>query len=285
MNKEEQSYLFLLQTILEKGANKEDRTNVGTKSIFGAQLRFSLENNQIPLLTTKKMSLRMIFEELMFFIRGQTNTKILEAKKVNIWKGNTSKEFLASRGLFYLPEGEMGKGYGFQWRNFGGTEEKKGVDQLSLAFDKILHDPNSRKILVSAWNPEQLAETALEPCHCLFQFDVTNGKLNCHWYQRSVDTFLGLPFNIASYALLTHFFAKAANLLPGDLIFSGGNVHLYKTHLAQAELQMSREPFAFPSLQINKSISSLEDIEKLEFTDLTLLDYKSHSAISGDMAI
>lgn len=307
MNLEELQYLNLIKSILNTGSHKEDRTGTGTLGVFGTQLRFSLKDNTLPLLTTKKMFTRGIIEELLFFIRGETDTKKLEEKGVNIWKGNTSREFLDKRGLTYLPEGSLGKGYGFQWRNFGGTEEvfaykkyfangseqvqnpsssfKDGTDQLQNALNLIKNDPTSRKIIVSAWNPQQLKEMALEPCHMMFQFQVDNGKLNLHWYQRSVDTFLGLPFNIASYAILNMLFAKAAQLEPGDLVFSGGDTHIYKNHIHQALEQVQREPYQFPKLNINASINSIEDMESLSFENFVVENYNSHPAIKADMAI
>ncbi len=293
MNHEEQQYLNLLQNILDNGTEKEDRTGIGTVGIFGSNLRFSLKDNTLPLLTTKKMFLRGIIEELLFFIRGDTDTKLLEQKGVNIWKGNTTREFLNKRGLSYLPEGSIGKGYGYQWRNFGGTERadlykhvlKDGVDQLKIALDMIRKDPNSRKNIISAWNPQQLKEMALEPCHMLFQFQVDGNKLNLLWFQRSVDTFLGLPFNIASYAILNMLFAKAANLEPGDLIFSGGDTHIYKNHVEQVKQQLTREPFDFAKLNINSQINSIEDMEKLSFEDFSVSNYQSHSSIKAEMAV
>lgn len=291
MNLEEENYLALMKTVITKGVDKSDRTGVGTKSIFGSQLRFSLADNSLPLLTTKKMFLKGIIEELLFFIRGETNTKILEEKGVNIWKGNTSREFLDKRGLTYLPEGSMGKGYGFQWRNFGGTADWEfypkgiGIDQLQNAFNLIKTDPNSRKIIISAWNPQQLDEMVLEPCHCFVQFYVHDGKLSLHWYQRSVDTFLGLPFNIASYALFTIIMAKATGLKPHEIIFSGGDVHIYNNHIRQVTEQLIREPYDFPKIKINKDVSSIEDIEKLKFEDFELVGYKYHPAIKAEMAV
>jgi thymidylate synthase len=293
MNNEENQYLMLLTSILNNGSSKEDRTGVGTLGIFGSQLRFSLKDKTLPLLTTKKMFLRGIVEELLFFIRGDTDTKKLEEKGVNIWKGNTSRDFLDKRGLKYLPEGSLGKGYGFQWRNFGGTEKpynyksyfKDGTDQLANAFNLIKNDPTSRKIIVSAWNPQQLKDMALEPCHMMFQFQVDNGKLNLLWYQRSVDTFLGLPFNIASYAILNMLFAKAAQLEPGELIFSGGDTHIYKNHVNQALEQVQRVPYQFPKLDINIQISSIEDMEKLSFDNFIIKDYQCHPAIKAEMAV
>lgn len=293
MNQEENQYLNLLKNVLENGSKKEDRTGVGTISIFGSQMRFSLKDNTLPLLTTKKMFMKGIVEELLFFIRGETDTNKLEEKGVNIWKGNTSREFLDKRGLGYLPKGSLGKGYGYQWRNFGGKEMpfnyksyfKDGVDQLSNAFNLIKNDPNSRKIIVSAWNPQQLKDMALEPCHMMFQFQVDNNKLNLQWYQRSVDSFLGLPFNICSYAVLLHLFAKATNLVAGDLVFCGGDVHIYNNHIQQVKEQISREPFDFPKLNIKKDISSIKDMEDLSFEDFEVLNYQSHPSIKAEMAV
>lgn len=291
MNQEESDYLYLLTNILNRGSKKEDRTGVGTLGVFGTNLRFSLKDYTLPLLTTKKMFLRGIIEELLFFIRGDTNTKILEEKNVNIWKGNTSREFLDSRSLFDLPEGSLGKGYGYQWRNFGGTEldwkpyHKDGIDQLKVALKMIKENPNSRRIIVSAWNPQQLKDMALEPCHMMFQFQVDNGKLNLLWYQRSVDSFLGLPFNIASYAVLTMLFAKATNLEPGDLVFSGGDTHIYNNHIQQVVEQTQRAPYEFPKLNIKVPINSIEDMEKLSFEDFELINYNSHPSIKAEMAV
>lgn len=297
INQEESNYLKLLSDILEKGNLRQDRTGVGTKSLFGTNLRFSLEENKLPLLTTKKVFARGIIEELLFFIRGETDTKKLEAKGINIWKGNTSREFLDKRKLTYLSEGSMGKGYGFQWRKFGADDEhdiawqrttiptEYGVDQLKIALDMIKNDPYSRKILVSAWNPQQLHEMALEPCHYSFQFYVHDNKLSLQWQQRSVDAFLGLPFNCASYAILTHIFAKACNLQPGELIFNGGDTHIYLNHIDQVKEQLTRDPYPFPTLTINKKIETIEDIEKLEFNDFIIENYQSHTAIKADMAI
>lgn len=292
-NNDEKRYLDLMSHILEHGEDREDRTGVGTKSVFGTQLRFSLEDDTLPLLTTKKMFLKGIVEELLFFIRGETDTKKLEAKGVNIWKGNTSREFLDRRGLSYLPEGNLGKGYGKQWRAWGYHDgwytlrdvPNDGIDQLSNALHMIKNDPTSRKIIVSAWNVEQLKEMALEPCHYAFQFYVSNGTLSCLWNQRSVDTFLGLGFNIASYAILTHMMAKAAGLKAKELIFNGGDTHLYNNHIDAAKEQLSREPYPFPKLNIKKGINSIEDMENLSFEDFEIVGYQNHPAIKAQMSI
>jgi thymidylate synthase len=292
MNKDEQNYLDLLSKIMNEGAVKQDRTGIGTKSIFGTQLRFSLEENTLPLLTTKKMFTKGIIEELLFFIRGERDTKKLEAKGVNIWKGNTSKEFLLKRRLHHLNEGDMGKGYGVQWRNFGYEEgfdfenmEVRGIDQISDLLKSLKEDPDSRRHIVTAWNPAQLDQMALPPCHILFQCYVNNGELSLMWVQRSLDTFLGIPFNIASYAILTHILAKATGLKAKELIMSGGDSHIYLNHVDQVKEQLSREPYPFPKLNIKKDISSIEDIEKLSFEDFEVIEYKSHAAIKAPMAV
>jgi thymidylate synthase len=300
MNLEEKSYLDLLSNILENGSIRKDRTGVGTKSIFGTQLRFSLADNILPILTTKKLFIRGVIEELLFFIRGETDTKKLEAKGVNIWKGNTTRQFLDNRGLTDISEGDMGKGYGFQYRNFGGritsneynvnigppiNRYSDGVDQVKEALHLIKTDPYSRRILISAWNPKQMAETSLPPCHCFYQFYVDNGKLSLQWYQRSCDFFHGIPFNICSYAILTRLFAKAAGLLPGEIILAGGDSHIYLSHIEQVKEQIGREAYPFPRLYIDKPISTIEDMEKLSFDDFRIENYKHHPAIKAEMSI
>lgn len=297
---EEYKYLRLLDTIIEKGTVKGDRTGTGTKSVFGTKLQFDLSQS-FPILTTKKVFWKGVVEELLWFIRGETDSKKLEAKGVKIWVGNTSREFLDKKGLDY-PEGEIGPGYGFQWRYWGGDYKNyckskthstdrvtftfnRGIDQLAKVVETIRKNPNDRRIIVSAWNVAEIDKMALPPCHLLYQFDVTDGKLNCQWYQRSVDTFLGLPFNISSYALLTCLLAKITNLQPGTLTFSGGDTHLYLNHIDQAKLQMEREPYPFPQLNIKKDIKTLEDIEALSLDDIELIGYTSHATIKADMAV
>jgi|SRR5579859_2033946 len=300
VNQEELNYLKLMKDILDNGDEREDRTGVGTRSLFGASLRFSLANNKVPVLTTKKMFLKGVVNELLFFLRGETDTKKLEAEGVNIWKGNTSREFLDKRGLYDLPEGDMGKLYGYAWRNFGGqitsseydssrkppmNRYVNGVDQVKNALDMIKNDPYSRRIIVSAWNPKQMDECALAPCHCFYQFYVNGGKLSLQWYQRSCDFFLGAPFNILSYAILTKMFAKAAHLEPGEIILSSGDIHCYKSHIEQAREQLTRQPYEFPELYIDKEINSVEDMENLTFKDFRLENYKFHPAIKAAMCI
>jgi thymidylate synthase len=297
MNSGEEGYLDLIRKILMQLNSRPDRTGIGTYSIFGTQLRFSLENNQIPILTTKKIFIKGVIEELLFFLRGDTDTKKLEAQGVNIWKGNTSREFLDKRGLSWLKEGSLGKGYGFQWRKFNADDEDDikwkrmtdpiecGIDQLANVIKSLKEDPYSRRHIITAWNPSQLKDMALEPCHILMQFYVNDGKLSCQWYQRSVDVFLGLPFNIASYGLLTHILAKTVGLDPGELIFTGGDTHCYNNHIEQANIQLSREPYNFPNLYIDKQILTIGDIESLKFEDFRIENYKHHPAIPAIMAI
>lgn len=303
MNKEEKNYLDLLSNILLNGSERSDRTGVGTIGIFGTQLRFSLDEDKIPMLTTKRIFSRGVIEELLFFLRGDTDTNKLEAKGVNIWKGNTTREFLDKRGLTYLPEGDMGKGYGYQWRKFGetkysslinesliedneyGTITVKGIDQLSEVIDKLKNNPDDRRIIMTAWNPLQLKDMALAPCHILAQFYAINGELSCQFYQRSVDSFLGLPFNILSYAILTHIISKTVGLKPKELIFVGGDTHIYKNHIDQVNLQLIREPYNFPTIKINKNLNNVKDIENLSFKDFEIIGYSSHPAIKAPMAI
>ncbi len=240
-----------------------------------------------------------IIEELLFFLRGDTDTNKLEAKGVNIWKGNTTREFLDKRGLTHLPDGYMGKGYGFQWRKFG--ENKRtllspdgynydhyhayGVDQLKQVIDTLKTNPTDRRIIMSAWNPQQLPEMALPPCHMMVQFYVDNGKLSAQFYMRSIDTFLGLPFNILSYAVLTRIIAQTVGMEAKELVFVGGDTHIYLNHTAQVSEQISREPYPFPTMKINKKLETVEDIESLELSDFSFEGYQSHPAIKAEMAV
>jgi thymidylate synthase len=298
MNHQEQNYLNLMEEILQNGSKRSDRTGVGTVGVFGTQLKFSLANNVIPMLTTKKMFAKGIIEELLFFLRGDTDTKKLEAKGVNIWKGNTTREFLDKRGLQDLPEGDMGKGYGYQWRNFGGYTDQvndgdcsydlvevNGVDQLSQVINTLKTNPTDRRIIMSAWNPAQLPETALPPCHMMVQFYVDDGKLSSQFYMRSVDTFLGLPFNILSYAILTRIVAQTVGMEAKEVIFVGGDTHIYQNHVEQVLEQISRAPYMFPTMTINKSLSTVQDIEDLQFSDFVIEGYQNHPSIKAEMAV
>lgn len=269
----------MTRSILKTGEDRQDRTGTGTKSIFGSRLKFSLSNNTLPLLTTKKMFLKGIVEELLFFIRGETDTKILEAKGVNIWKGNTTREFLDSRGLCDYPEGEMGPMYGSKWRNF------HGIDQLANALHLIKTEPSSRRIIVSAYDPSASDKCVLDPCHLFFQFSVNNEYLSCQFYMRSCDVGLGLPFNVASYALLTHLMAKASGLKAKEIIFVGGDTHIYSNHIEPIKEQLQRTPFIFPKINIKKDLKSIKEIEQLQFEDFELIDYQHHSTIKMSMAV
>ncbi|MEF2913448.1 MAG: thymidylate synthase, partial [Succinivibrio sp.] len=233
-----QVYLDLLKNIMENGVDREDRTGTGTRSIFGTQMRFNL-NEGFPLLTTKKVHLKSIIHELLWFISGSTNIKYLQENGVRIWNEWADEN------------GDLGPVYGKQWRDFE-TPDGRHIDQLSNAIDMIKNHPDSRRIIVCAWNPSDVDKMALPPCHTLYQFYVANGKLSCQLYQRSADMFLGVPFNIASYSLLTMMVAKECNLQLGDFVWSGGDTHIYKNHFEQVELQLSRTPRALPTMDITR---------------------------------
>jgi thymidylate synthase len=261
-------YLQLLEDILENGVEKDDRTGVGTLSVFGRQLRFNLQEG-FPLLTTKKLHIRSIIYELLWFLKGDTNVRYLQENGVTIWDEWADEN------------GDLGPIYGAQWRSWKGADGKT-VDQISWVIEEIKRNPNSRRLLVSAWNVAELDKMKLPPCHYAFQFYVADGKLSCMWQQRSVDTFLGLPFNIASYALLTHMIAQQCDLDVGELIFSGGDVHLYKNHLEQAKLQLTREPRPLPKLVIKRKPAS---IFEYEFEDFEIVDYNPHPHIKAPVAV
>lgn len=263
-----QQYLQLLEDILENGVQKDDRTGVGTLSVFGRQLRFDLQKG-FPLLTTKKLHIRSIIYELLWFLKGDTNVRYLQENGVTIWDEWADEN------------GELGPVYGAQWRSWKGADGKT-VDQISEVIEQIKTNPNSRRLLVSAWNVAEIDKMKLPPCHYAFQFYVANGKLSCMWQQRSVDTFLGLPFNIASYALLTHMMAQQCNLEVGELIFTGGDVHLYMNHLEQAKLQLTREPRPLPKLIIKRKPDS---IFEYEFDDFEIVDYDPHPHIKAPVAV
>lgn len=263
----EAGYLKLMKRILEEGVSKEDRTGTGTFSLFAEQMRFDLQKG-FPLLTTKKLHIRSILHELLWFLKGDTNTAYLKENKVRIWDEWADEK------------GDLGPIYGKQWRSFpkpcGGS-----IDQIAELIDGLKKNPDSRRHLVVAWNPGQIAEMALPPCHCLFQFYVAQGKLSCQLYQRSADFFLGVPFNIASYALLTHMVADQCDLEPGEFIWTGGDVHLYRNHIDQAKEQLGREPRAFPTLRLQKA----KDIFSYEASHFEILEYNPHPAISGKVSV
>ena len=286
---EEYQYLNLIQDILNEGTNEKGR-NGFTKCSVGSVMHFSLENNKIPILTTKKTAWKTCLKELLWFIKGQTSNKILNDQKVHIWDGNSTKEFKESRGLEHYKEGDLGPLYGYQWRFFNAPYDDcdtnysgKGVDQLQQVID-CLKDPEqrtSRRLVVSAWNPCQIDEGVLPPCHVLFQFNVVDGnKLSCCLFARSQDIFLGEPFNIASYAFLTHLIAKHCDLEPYEFILYCGNCHIYDDHFDQMEQQISRQPFEFPTIEI---INKRECINDYVLEDFKINNYQSHDQIKGTM--
>ncbi len=261
-------YLELMQKILDQGAIKDDRTGTGTLSIFGHQMRFDLQQG-FPLVTTKKLHLRSIIHELLWFLSGETNIAYLTENKVRIWDEWADKE------------GNLGPVYGSQWRSWP-TPEGQSIDQISELIEQIKNNPNSRRLIVCAWNVGQISQMALPPCHLLFQFYVANGKLSCQLYQRSCDVFLGVPFNIASYSLLTHMVAQQCNLDVGDFIWTGGDTHLYSNHIEQTKLQLQREPMVLPKLVINRKPKNIFDYK---FEDFMIDGYQSHPHIKADVAI
>jgi thymidylate synthase len=263
-----QQYLELLKHILETGVEKSDRTGTGTKSCFGYQMRFDLQNG-FPLVTTKKVHLKSIIYELLWFLRGETNVKWLKENNVSIWDEWADEN------------GELGPVYGKQWRNWEG-KQGRAVDQISGLIEKIKTNPDSRRLIVSAWNVADLPDMHLMPCHALFQFYISNGRLSCQLYQRSADVFLGVPFNIASYALLTMMIAQVCELEPGEFIHTFGDVHIYNNHLEQVQLQLSRDPFSLPTMKLNPEVKNIFDFR---FEDFTLENYQSHPAIKAPVAV
>lgn len=286
---EEYQYLNLLHDILEHGVMEKGR-NGNTKSVFGSSMYFSLENGKIPILTTKKTAWKTCLKELLWFIRGDTNNEHLQRDGVHIWDGNGSREFLDSRGLSNNRVGDLGPIYGHQWRHFNAEYQTcdadysgQGVDQLQEIIDTLKNPETrtSRRMIMTAWNPFKLNEMALPPCHILCQFNVTNGnKLSCSMYQRSVDSILGQPFNIASYCFLTHLLAKHSGLEAHEFVYFMGNCHLYENAIDAAKLQITREPFEFPTLSIKQV---RENINDYQVEDFEIHNYKSHEAIKVDM--
>ncbi|MAU66097.1 thymidylate synthase [Hyphomonas sp.] len=263
-----QQYLDLLRDALENGFERGDRTGTGTRAVFGRQLRFNLEDG-FPMVTTKKLHLRSIIIELLWFLKGDTNIKYLKDNKVSIWDEWADEN------------GDLGPVYGKQWRSWAAPDGRT-IDQIQWVLDEIRTNPNSRRLIVSAWNPADVNEMALPPCHCLFQFNVMDGKLNCQLYQRSADIFLGVPFNIASYALLTLMMARATGLKPGEFVHTFGDAHLYLNHVEQAELQLSREPLPLPTMRLNPDKT---DLFGWEYEDFTLENYQAHAHIKAPVAV
>ncbi len=263
-----QAYLDLLRHVLDQGADKADRTGTGTRSVFGYQMRFDLAAG-FPLVTTKKLHLRSIVHELLWFLKGDTNIGYLREHGVTIWDEWAD------------PNGDLGPVYGKQWRRWA-TPDGRVIDQIADVIERIKRDPDSRRLIVSAWNVAEIPQMALAPCHALFQFYVANGKLSCQLYQRSADIFLGVPFNIASYALLTHMVAQVCDLAVGDFVHTLGDAHLYANHLEQAKLQLTRAPLPLPTLQLNPEVRS---IDGFRFEDIVIAGYQSHPAIKAPIAV
>jgi thymidylate synthase len=289
MESMELQYINLIKHILQNGISKDDRTGIGTLSIFSYNMTFNLRES-FPLLTTKKVYWKGVVEELLWFISGSTNSNILKEKGVKIWEGNSSREFLDSRGLSHYDQGDIGAGYGFQWRHFGAKYTNmydnyhgKGIDQLKDVIYKIKNTPNDRRIIMSAWNPTDLDKMALPPCHIFVQFWVDTDKKELHsqMYQRSCDVGLGVPFNIASYSLLTCIIAKLCDLTPGDFHYCMGDTHIYKNHIDAMKLQITREPYDFPKIKIK----DITDIDNIKFDDIELIDYKYYENIKMNMAV
>ncbi|CAG8443087.1 17867_t:CDS:2 [Acaulospora morrowiae] len=294
---EEYQYLNLIRRIIEFGERREDRTGTGTLSIFAPpQLRFSLRDNILPFLTTKRVFSRAVIEELLWFVKGNTNSNLLAEKNIHIWDGNGSREFLDKNGLSHRKQGDLGPVYGFQWRHFGAEYvdcdtdyTDQGVDQLQEVINKIRSNPQDRRIILSAWNPSDLKKMALPPCHMFCQFYVSNPNpethkrsLSCLLYQRSCDMGLGVPFNIASYALLTRMIAHVTGTLPGELIHTMGDAHVYIDHIEALKIQIERTPREFPHLEFKREITN---IDNFEYEDFNIIGYKPHGQIKMKMSV
>lgn len=261
---DEVQYLNLIRRILKSGIRRGDRTGVGTIGVFGTQMRFNLRN-QFPLLTTKRVFWRAVAEELLWFVKGSTDARLLQQKNIRIWDGNSTREFLDASGFQDREVGDLGPVYGFQWRHFGAKYKTcnddyagQGVDQLQEVINSIKNNPNDRRIIMSAWNPCDIPQMALPPCHCLAQFYVSEGELSCMLYQRSADMGLGVPFNIASYALLTYMIAHITGLKPGDFVHTLGDTHVYLNHVEPLKEQLVRDPRPFPTLKIKREVRNFQ---------------------------
>ena len=266
MEKSMKQYLDILQDIMDNGQDADNRTGVYARKVFGRQMHFDLSKG-FPLVTTKKVFLKGIIHELIWLLSGNTNIKYLTDNNVHIWDEWADKD------------GNLGPVYGAQWRNFNG----QGIDQIKDVIDRIKKNPQDRRLIVTAWNPAQIDQMALPPCHCFFQFDVTpDGRLNCQLYQRSCDMFLGVPFNIASYSLLTMMMAQVCGLKPGEFVHTLGNAHIYNNHFEQVKLQLSRTPYPLPQMKINPAV---KDIFDFKFEDFELVNYQCHPAIKGEVAV
>ncbi|XP_021541912.1 thymidylate synthase isoform X1 [Neomonachus schauinslandi] len=284
----ELQYLGQIEHILRCGVRKDDRTGTGTLSVFGMQARYSLRD-EFPLLTTKRVFWKGVLEELLWFIKGSTNAKELSSKGVKIWDANGSRDFLDSLGFSNREEGDLGPVYGFQWRHFGAEYKDKdsdysgqGVDQLQKVIDTIKTNPDDRRIILCGWNPKDLPLMALPPCHALCQFYVVNGELSCQLYQRSGDMGLGVPFNIASYALLTYMIAHITGLKPGDFVHTLGDAHIYLNHIEPLKMQLQREPRPFPKLKILRKVETIDDFKAEDFQ---IEGYSPHPTIKMEMAL
>ena len=281
-----QNYLDLLKDVMDNGQDRPDRTGIGSRFVNGRLLRWNLQDG-FPMLTSRRVSLRIAFEETMFFLRGLSDTKLLEEKNINIWRGNTSREFLDSRGLTHLPEGDMGRGYGVQWRDWRSHGTNASVDQINLMLQGIRQDPHSRRHVVTGWNPGELDQMALPPCHMLQMYTVSgefsteSGRLNNCFVMRSNDVPYGLPYNIMSYALLNHIFAQHLGLAPGELVYMGWDVHIYNNQFEMVSEQLKRTPGALPTLCITKDLSTIDDIMQLEWSDIQLKGYNPQPDIKN----
>uniref|UniRef100_UPI00398F8ADE thymidylate synthase n=1 Tax=Pristiophorus japonicus TaxID=55135 RepID=UPI00398F8ADE len=285
---DERQYLQHIRYILETGVQKDDRTGTGTVSVFGLQARYHLRES-FPLLTTKRVFWKGILEELLWFIKGSTNSNELSERGVRIWDANGSRDFLDKQGFTDREEGDLGPVYGFQWRHFGAEYKDmhtdysgQGVDQLQNVIDTIKTNPEDRRIIMCAWNPKDLSQMALPPCHALCQFYVVNGELSCQLYQRSGDMGLGVPFNIASYSLLTYMIAHITGLKPGDFVHTLGDAHIYNNHIEALKIQLQREPRPFPKLKIMRNVENINDFKAEDFR---LEGYDPHPTIKMEMAV